>query len=123
MSTCWEYRAPDGSMLAFLEERPGYCDRGRWHAIVEAPRWKSESDPWPRYYFDLERGKAEVLEYMRAKRIAIEGGEWHCVIYGHPDEMKAFEHLIETGDPGPLAACRTFLGGTVRIQDAQPENA
>src|SRR5688572_6788327 len=68
-----------GRMLAWLCARPGYCDRGRWHAIVEVPVWQSDKDPWPRYYFDAERGKAEVLEYLKAKKIDVEGAEWRNV--------------------------------------------
>lgn len=67
----------DGRRIAYLQERPVYCDRGRWHANIEVSGvWQSEKDPWPRYYFKLEYGKEEVLDYLRAKNIDVENAEW-----------------------------------------------
>jgi hypothetical protein len=66
----------NGTMLAFIQQRPVYCDRGRWHAVIEAPHWRSENDPEPRYYFDLDRAKAEMECYLKAKKINIEGAGW-----------------------------------------------
>jgi hypothetical protein len=57
----------NGECLAFIGTRPDYCDRGRYHAVIEVGCWRSDADTWPRYYFDLERAKAEVLEYLRIK--------------------------------------------------------
>lgn len=71
----------DGKMIAWMQERPSYCDRGRYHAIVEVPHFQSDCDPWPRYYFDLDRGKAEVEAYLDAKRIDHKGAEWIAVDY------------------------------------------
>jgi hypothetical protein len=61
-----------GSMvLLTIEPRPAHCDRGRWIA-------KSFGDPrdgrpldgqegWPRYYFDLDRARAEIQEWVEAR--------------------------------------------------------
>lgn len=69
-------------MIAFLQERPGYCDRGRYHLGIEAPIWRSEMDPEPRYYFDLERGKAEAIAYLTAKKVDITDATWIEARYG-----------------------------------------
>jgi len=76
MSTCHELRRSDGTMIAWLQERPAYCDHGRWHQGIEVPIWKSDMDPNPRYYFDLERGKAETIAYLVAKKVDVEGAAW-----------------------------------------------
>jgi len=63
----YELRSSAGKMLAWLASRPLHCDRGRYYAGVECVRFQSEADPWPRYYFDLDRGKAEIEAYLAAK--------------------------------------------------------
>ena len=40
-----------GEMIAWLCPRPDYCDRGRFHGLIEAPHIRSDADPSPRYYF------------------------------------------------------------------------
>lgn len=82
----WELRRSEaqGELVAWIQARPPYCDRGRWHAVVEAPHWKSGADPWPRYYFDVEHAKDEVLAYCRAKKIDVEGLSWELVRYDVP---------------------------------------
>lgn len=63
-----EYRyIKDGKMVMWLHARPAYCDRGRWDAHINVPVWHSGADPWPRYYFDLERGMLELIEYLKIK--------------------------------------------------------
>lgn len=53
----------------WLEPRPYYCDRGRYVATLQY--WGrlileiDGADAWPRYYFDLERAKAEVEAWIR----------------------------------------------------------
>lgn len=83
MATVWEYRRKvenpanhmDG-LICWIQKRPTYCDRGHWHGVIEAPHWKSDADPAPRYYFDIERAKAEMLDYCRSKKVDITGAEW-----------------------------------------------
>lgn len=55
-----------------LEPRPPYCDRGHWIAKLEVLDdcqlhidW---ADGWPRYYFDLERAKAEIEAWLQARK-------------------------------------------------------
>lgn len=76
MSLCWELCRPDGSMIVWLQARPAYCDRGRWHQGVEVPLWKSDADQNPRYYFDLDAGKSETEAYLTAKKIDFAGAAW-----------------------------------------------
>ena len=52
----------------WLAPRPSYCDRGQWLAYLDArgalAREIDTQDGWPRYYFDLERAKAEVEAWL-----------------------------------------------------------
>lgn len=57
----------------WMDARPPYCDRGRWlaHVDLQPSAWPrlsvDESDRWPRYYFDLERAKAEIEAWLYAR--------------------------------------------------------
>jgi hypothetical protein len=73
---CWELRRADKTMVAWPQARPSYCDRGRWHQGIEVNIVRSEMDPTPRYYFDLEAGKSETLSYLKAKKIDLTGRTW-----------------------------------------------
>lgn len=95
----------NGRMLAFIRTRPGYCDRGRYDSNIEVGMWRSDADWWPRYYFDLERAKAETLEYLRIKHrdgkfvdksiTTVEGGEWIVSPDGErPDYSPPHENLV-----------------------------
>jgi hypothetical protein len=62
-----------------LEKRPGYCDRGRFiakvtvfahHALTDL--YLDEADGWPRYYFNEERAKAEIADWIACRRIPVE---------------------------------------------------
>jgi hypothetical protein len=55
----------------WINARPAYCDRGAWLAHVEVrhdvhPRdlQIDHQDGWPRYYFDLDRAKAECEAWL-----------------------------------------------------------
>lgn len=51
-----------------IEPRPHYCDRGNWiaklHPSGELARDIDGADGWPRYYFDIERAKAECEAWL-----------------------------------------------------------
>jgi len=55
----------------WLQPRPGWCDRGRYHATIDATgdlgRELDWADGWPRYYFDLGRAKAEIEAWLRKR--------------------------------------------------------
>jgi hypothetical protein len=52
----------------WLQKRPGWCDRGRWSATLDA--WGrlgstiDQQDAWPRYYMNLSFAKSECLEWI-----------------------------------------------------------
>jgi hypothetical protein len=54
--------------LIVIERRPHYCDRGNYIAkLFPEGRLLLEidnQDGWPRYYFDLERAKAECEAWL-----------------------------------------------------------
>jgi len=88
-------RERDGAMLAFLQPRPSYCNRGRWSAHVEAvpPEregpasltagghdfFVSENDWWPRYYFSLDVAKSEIASWLEAHGVDVAGATWREV--------------------------------------------
>ena len=49
----------------WIEQRPHYCDRGRYVAKTDAPIDAQEG--WPRYYFNLERAMAEIEAWVRIR--------------------------------------------------------
>lgn len=68
-------------MIAYLNARPSYCDRGRWVQGIEVGIHRSDADSAPRYYFDLEASKNETLAYLRAKGVDFVGALWREVRY------------------------------------------
>ena len=59
-----------------IEERPHYCDRGNFLAKLH-PSGKlaleiDSADGWPRYYFDLDRAKAEVEAWLQKRGQTLE---------------------------------------------------
>lgn len=55
----------------WIGPRPPYCDRGNWLAHVDTIAGTHPldfsidfQDGWPRYYFDLERAKAECEAWL-----------------------------------------------------------
>jgi len=71
------------TMIAFIDDRPEYCDRGRWRAIIDIgaiidihPDRFSNADPILRYYFDLAAAKSETMQRLKAKGIDTAGAEW-----------------------------------------------
>jgi hypothetical protein len=91
-------------LIAYLDARPSYCDRGRWRQGIEvAGFWRSEADPGPRYYFSLEAGKSETIAYLRAKKIEVEGAEWREVHYEEGALVKEEEAPVEEMNPTTLA--------------------
>lgn len=77
--TEWGYNTDDKTWTLigkhcyiWMDERPPYCDRGRWLARLEVFDWRAlhidAADGWPRYYFDFERAKAEIEAWMRNRK-------------------------------------------------------
>lgn len=66
--------------LIALEPRPSYCNRGRFLAKLEVLEehelcidWADGWNPG-RYYFDLDRAKAEIEAWLKARN-QLEGGD------------------------------------------------
>lgn len=74
---CWRIDGAD--CYVWMQARPHYCDRGRWLAHVEPQNGVSfrvdftvdSADNWPRYYFDLERAKAEIEAWLLVRKQVI----------------------------------------------------
>lgn len=58
------------------EPRPSYCDRGRWVVNVHPDKSRAGvklrmsldgADAFPRYYFDFERMKLEMQDWVNAR--------------------------------------------------------
>ena len=63
----WQWAGAE--CLITIEARPHYCDRGRWIAKLHDLRGRlamdiDHSDGWPRYFFDLDRAKAECEAWL-----------------------------------------------------------
>jgi hypothetical protein len=62
------YRIAGRECEISIEPRPRYCDRGNWLAKLHATGALAldidAADGWPRYYFDLERAKAECEAWL-----------------------------------------------------------
>lgn len=59
----------EGVFEIHAEPRPNYCDRGRWKVLIDN-RGVSPLDwqeGFPRYYFDLDRLKAEMEDWVNAR--------------------------------------------------------
>jgi len=68
--------------LVVLEERPGYCDRGRFLAKVfpdlgtELARDLDHQDGWPRYYFLRDCAYREIEAWLRRRDQWLPGVDW-----------------------------------------------
>lgn len=71
----WEARVPatdsfgSGHYHIWMEPRPRYCDRGRWKVCVDSHGvvGLDGQEGFPRYYFDLDRAKVEMEEWVNAR--------------------------------------------------------
>ena len=51
-------------MIAWIESRPHYCDRGHWKAMTDIPCGIDHQDGFPRYYMRLEIAKQEIEDFL-----------------------------------------------------------
>ena len=74
----WTVQGKDCTI--WMATRPHYCDRGNWLAHLEPrPERRTEwgklsidwQDLWPRYYFDLDRAKAECEAWLTKRGQAL----------------------------------------------------
>jgi len=62
-------------MVAWIVQRPPYCDRGHWQVNCELPGLDG-SDGFPRYFMDFKRAVAETEDFIKWR---IKKGEEHFV--------------------------------------------
>lgn len=70
----WEEVKINGLMVATIEPRPHYCDRGRWILKCYLPGLDG-SDAFPRYYMSHDAAISETEAFLRWRlwKIAPEG--------------------------------------------------
>jgi hypothetical protein len=61
---CVELLASNGRVMAWIVERPGYCDRGHYGIGVECVPALDAQDAFPRYMMRLETAKQELVEFL-----------------------------------------------------------
>ncbi len=72
----WELYDGVGTMMAWIEKRNHYCDRGHWKGMSALPGMDF-ADMWPNYYMSLGRAKAELEDFTR----------WRVLKERSPEEM------------------------------------
>jgi hypothetical protein len=100
--------------VIWMQPRPGWCDRGRWLATIDA--WGrlgatlDGADGWPRYYMKTARAKDECLEWLRTREMSLvdagnsrydgrRSGQLRCIVCGNtadPFPMGDFEIIFCT---------------------------
>jgi hypothetical protein len=51
-------------LLAWVHERPAYCDRGHWQLNVECVPDLDSQDMFPRYFMRFEHAQREAVEFL-----------------------------------------------------------
>lgn len=92
MSIEYHYTKNDVTLF-WLGSRPDYCNRGKWHASVDAKHQRSDADPMPRYYFNYQHGMEEMLRWAIVHRIDCTGGQWRRIAYNDAME-KTSEPMV-----------------------------
>lgn len=64
MPTLFNLKDADGQLLAWIHQRPAYCDRGHWVGSIEISCNLNGQDAWPHYFMSLDRAKLEVEEFI-----------------------------------------------------------
>lgn len=94
------YDDATGRMLAWIGQRPPYCDRGHFQANVECVPDLDSQDGWPRYYMHLEVARRETVDFLRW-RLLKERASPHDGVYDML--LKRIEQLMQS-DPAPGSA-------------------
>ena len=58
------HRLVINGQTVWIEPRPRYCNRGRYHANYEGSFFIDAADSFPRYYMDLETAKREMRAWL-----------------------------------------------------------
>ena len=54
----------NGQLVAWLEVRPSYCDRGHWKVEANLPD-VDDADRFPRYFMRYETAKEETEKWLK----------------------------------------------------------
>lgn len=72
----------DGRVVATIEPRPSYCDRGHWLLKVDLPGVDVQ-DGFPRYFMNVTRAMDEATDFLRWRlRTISSGGSNEEVVQG-----------------------------------------
>lgn len=70
----WHIHGKD--CFLWLTTRPSYCDRGNYLVNLHTERAFSReidcSDSWPRYYFDFDAAKSEIIAWLKTRKQFVE---------------------------------------------------
>lgn len=71
-----DLRAGDGTLLAWIQRRPSYCDRGHYQGQLEYSPGNpfDAADGQPQYYMRLEVAKQELREKLLWRLCKIRAG-------------------------------------------------
>jgi len=61
----WDLKDEAEKRIAYLQQRPSYCDRGHWIGNIEIACNLEGADSWPNYYMSIERAKEEIVDFLR----------------------------------------------------------
>lgn len=72
----WEVKIPvklwsgPGVWHIWFQQRPYYCDRGRYHCCVDGinAEGPDHQEGFPRYFFGLQRGMEEMEEWVAIRQ-------------------------------------------------------
>lgn len=51
-------------LVAWIDARPEFCDRGHWLASIDAECDLDAKDAWPHFFMSLDRCKSEVHDFI-----------------------------------------------------------
>jgi len=60
-----DLRDSKGELLAWVEKRHSYCDRGHWKGNIEIACGLNDQDGWPNYYMSLDRAQKEISAFLK----------------------------------------------------------
>lgn len=59
-----EMNRPGEFALCWIQNRPVYCDRGHYHAMIDRIPGMDWQDGFPRYYFGWDHAEKELLAFL-----------------------------------------------------------
>lgn len=75
LTELYDLRDAQNKLLAWIEARSAYCDRGHWKGAIEIGCGLDGQDAWPNYYMSLDRGKAEIHAFLMWRLLGVRCNE------------------------------------------------